>query len=309
VVAEQVESELLAVFDYAWNKGSNGNRRSRDILAKLFMAWPSNDSFCNPRVFSSKKWLFCGTNAVGIKVALRRPQDPDSSKNLCYLLTAPPPQQLPVSVRAPVKVASLELRCGVMTEKGVPCNAPPVRGRKRCLQHKGMRVRGVPAAGNPPLLATHAPTTGYVTKGSSSMKQESVKVGGASWCLPKVFPGRQSLFSTKTRTDHSKAEYKTEYKTDHCKEEPKTELKELEAGERRRPLSLSFNTWMNERVHGSLDSGWMGPTENELEISLHKAMKQEQGHAAGMSASVPKRRVRQISSKYMSVPGDDSKRR
>jgi hypothetical protein len=78
VVAEQVESELLAVFDYAWNKGNgNGNgsgkRRSRDILAKLFMAWPLKKTPLRNLVFSSKRfvWLFCGRRkAVGIKVAL-----------------------------------------------------------------------------------------------------------------------------------------------------------------------------------------------------------------------------------------------
>ncbi|KAG0631666.1 hypothetical protein M758_1G270800 [Ceratodon purpureus] len=329
VVAEQVESELLAVFDYAWNKGSNGNRRSRDILAKLFMAWPTNDAFCNPGRFSGKKWLFCGTNAVGIKVALRKPQDiapPKVSKKLCHLLTAPPPK-LPVAVRTPVKVASLELRCGVMTDKGLPCNAPPVRGRKRCLLHKGMRVRGVLTAGHPPLLVSHESSIDRIN--TSSVKRESVKVGGGSRCLPKVLMGRQSFFQTKTKTDQSTADYKTDckidqyktvcnidqYKTDckidHCKIEPKTECKE-ESEVRRRPLSLSFNTWMkmeNERFHDSLDPAWSDSAENELELSFHMAIKQEQGHASGMSEIISKRRVRQIGSKYTSVPGDDSKRR
>ena len=312
VVAEQVESELLAVFDYAWNKGSNGNRRSRDILAKLLMAWPTNDSFCNPNRFRGKKWLFCGTNTVGIKVALRKPQDTSSSKlnrNLCDLLTVPPPQ-LAVTVRTPMKVASLELRCGVITGKGVPCNAPPVKGRKRCLQHKGMRVRGVSAAGKPPLPATHEQTSDHINMGS--MKRESVKVGGGSICLPNVFLGRQPFLSSKTSSNHST----TDYKTDHseialCKTQPKTECKG-EPGERRRPLSLSFNTWMKketERIHDSLDPTWSGSTENEFHSSFHKAIKEELGHASEVSAIISRRRARQIRSKYTSVPGDDSKRR
>lgn len=275
-----MESELLAVFDYAWNKGGNGNRRSRDILVKLFMAWPTNNSLCNP-LFSGKKYLFCGTNAVGIKVALRKPQDTSSkSKNSGYFKTTPP--QVPVNVRSPVKVASLELRCGVLTDYGTPCNNPPVKGRKRCLQHKGMRVRGVPAAGNPPLLATQESNSDV-----SSVKRESVKVGEGSICLPRGFLGRrQSFFPTKSSKADSKPGCKTE-----CNEEP---------GERRRPLSLSFNTWMkmeNERIHDSQES-----TEKAYsDISFHKVIKQV--------STIPKQRVRQMGSKYTPVPVDDSKRR
>jgi len=279
VVAKQVESELLAVFDYAWNKGSNGNRRSRDILAKLFMSWPTNDSFCY-HLFSGKKYFLCGTNAVGIKVALRKPQDPSakSNKNLGCFRTALP--QVPVvSVRSPVKIGSLELRCGVLNDKGTPCNTP-VKGRKRCLQHKGMRVRGAPAAVNALSQATE----------ESNVKRESVKVGGGSVCLPSGFFERRQPKSRPVCTTNSKPACKTEYK-----EEPE---------ERRRPLSLSFNTWMkmeNEKIHDSQGPPWSDSPENEeiySNILLHKQV-----------SAIPKHRVRQIGCKFTPVPVDDSKRR
>jgi len=283
VVAKQVESELLAVFDYAWNKGSNGNRRSRDILAKLFMVWPRNDAFCNP-LFSGKKYIFCGTNAVGIKVALRKPLDAPSksnnNKNLGYFVTPP--------LQVPVRLASLELRCGALTGQGTPCNSPPVKGRKRCLQHKGMRVRGAPAptaaAGNAPLLPASE---------EFNVKRESVKVGGASVCLPRGFLGRRSRPKSRpVCSPDSKPVCKTE-----CKEEP-------EVG--RRQPSLSFNTWMkmeNERgVHDSQEPfQWSQSNENEevyADILLHKYV-----------SAIPKHRVRQIGSKYTPVPVDDGKRR
>lgn len=296
-MAEQVESELLAVFDYAWNKGSNGNRRSRDIPAKLFMAWPSNSSICNP----GKKYLFCGTNAVGIKVALRKPQD-TSSNNTLYKNLKTPPLPVPVSVRSPVKVATLELRCGVITEKGTPCNTPPVKGRKRCLQHKGMRVRGAPAVGNA-LLATEEPNADV-----SSVKRESVKVGGGSICLPRSLFRRKSFVTTKPITGltlNNKTDCTPESKPE-SKPECKTEGKELrfEPGERPRLLSLSFNTWIkmeNERVHDSQESPWTAGEVAFGDISLHKDCKQ--------ASVISRHRVRQIGSNYTPVPLDDSKRR
>lgn len=289
VMAEQVESELLAVFDYAWNKGSNGNRRSRDILAKLFMSWPTNDPFCKP-VFSGKKFLLCGTNAVGIKVALRKPQDTSSNSNKSMINTNPcfcmqMQSPVPANVLTPGKTASMELRCGVLTDKGISCDVAPVKGRKRCLHHKGMRVRGVPAAGHPPLVK-------YTIMDDSMgrVKRESVKVGEGSVCLPI---GLQSFFSAKTRIDRNK-------------------VPEDEPGERR-PLSLSFNTWMkveSERVHDGLDSSWScpnGEVKSSL-ISLYKASKQDRGQHSGINA-IPNRKVRQPSCKYTPVPVDDSKRR
>lgn len=76
VVAERVEAELLSVFDYAWNKGSNGCRRSRDILAKLFMGWPyPNKSRLCRNISSGRRWLCFGTKRVGISIAVQKPRD------------------------------------------------------------------------------------------------------------------------------------------------------------------------------------------------------------------------------------------
>lgn len=76
VVAERVEADLLSVFDYAWNKGSNGCRRSRDILAKLFMGWPyPNKSRLCINISSGRRWLCFGTKRVGISIAVRKPRE------------------------------------------------------------------------------------------------------------------------------------------------------------------------------------------------------------------------------------------
>ena len=78
VVAERVEAELLSVFDYAWNKGSNGCRRSRDILAKLFMGWPypNRSRLCSNYIPPGRRWLCLGTKrVVGISIAVQKPRD------------------------------------------------------------------------------------------------------------------------------------------------------------------------------------------------------------------------------------------
>lgn len=35
-------------------------------------------------------------------------------------------------------------RCGAKTRRGIPCEAPAVRGRKRCRMHGGARGAGAP---------------------------------------------------------------------------------------------------------------------------------------------------------------------
>ncbi|XP_024372801.1 protein EFFECTOR OF TRANSCRIPTION 2 isoform X2 [Physcomitrium patens] len=188
VVAEQVESELLAVFDYAWNKGINGTRRSRDILAKLFMAWPTNNpSLCNHSVFSGRRGMICfGPNAVGIKVALRKPQESNKSVmgnmgNLCFLTTMQP--QGPVNTRT-TQGGSLKVpRCNVVTNNGLPCNAPSLGGHRRCPQHKGLRLR----------------------ENSYPLRKPVEVVSAGRSCLSNTFLRRQTSPIIKTIKEHRNA--------------------------------------------------------------------------------------------------------
>lgn len=288
VVAEQVESELLAVFDYAWNKGINGTRRSRDILVKLFMAWPQKDTSFYNLIFSGKRtsWLFGGrTTAVGIKVALRKPQDSTTLKNsnksmmthFCFLMTLHP--------RAPVNVHSLGLRCGVVTGRGLPCNAPPLRGRKRCLQHSETnRIRGVtPGAVSP------NPSVSTTKQSNVKLQLESVK---AKSYLPRRFLGRDCFLSTKRQPYCKEA--------DHVKEEKPVE--------RKRHNSLSFNTWVkgetNQRVHDSSDMTY----GTSFQIKLAREQQKEQAQSE-QSATSPRKRTQLVGSKYASVSNNDSRSR
>ncbi|CAK9147260.1 unnamed protein product [Ilex paraguariensis] len=100
--AEKTEAKLLDKFDYAWNKGSNGERRHNDVLQKL--AQMSSSDFLS-RVFKFGR----------------------SQPRL-------------VSVRFGVE--GHDSICGVALGHGSICTRPPTEGRKRCAEHKGMKVNG-----------------------------------------------------------------------------------------------------------------------------------------------------------------------
>ena len=273
------------MFDYAWNKGINGTRRSRDIVAKLFMAWPTKGtkSFYN-LVFSPGKrkvlWLFRSRpKAVGIRVALRKPQDTTIStnsnrslmRNLCFLMKIQP--------KGSIRVASLDLRCGVVTSEGIPCKAPPLRGGKRCLQHQEIqRLRGV----TPALASPHH--SKQISMGSMKLQTEPVETRR---CLPGGFLASEFFLPTNTRTS--------------CK--VPAAAKEEKPVERRRYNSLSFNTWVkgdtDQRIHDSSD---MIELANET-LFQKPAMQQEKGQA------VSGRTVQHVGSKYAFRPDDDGKRR
>lgn len=293
-MAEQVQAELLVVFDYAWIKGLNGNRRSPDILVKLFMAWPTKDqsnSSWNPVSSSCKRSsprLFCGRNAVGIKVALRKPQDDHSPTtttnetmigNLCFLMTLQP-----------------QLKCGVQTAKGSPSNAPPERGREHCLQHHG--TKRVTPSGGAQNRAQNIPPQNITTK-QFNVDRVGVKVrepvrgvngygaGHMRWRLG-IFLGRQSCFPRLCRNKEAGNNVKEEL-------QPNSNIVES----RRRPCSLSFNTWVkmetdDQRVHNNLDI-----IELPSVISLHTDVNQEKPGQPANSGRIsgimdPKRRVQRM---------------
>lgn len=240
-MAQKVEGDLLSVFDYAWNKGSNGARRSPDILAKLIRDWPGADgtNLCTRTSSPSPRLMLFGTKRVGITVEAWRPEDhsdfsrSEKSKvgNFWYFLKKQPHEVLAATVQSAQQSAgftTLEftgVRCGVLTEKGVPCNALPVKGRKRCLVHKGMRVRGTPA--------TLLPVTSQITAGALNKidtRREVVKVSDQrAVCLPR------GLLFGRTFSLNSKKDGKAEM---------------VENGEGKRPKSLSFNTWVKVGSEG-----------------------------------------------------------
>lgn len=139
--AEKTEAELLDKFDYAWNKGSNGPRRQNDILKRI-------DRVSKKPQFLQKLQLF-PQRRKGIKIrACRLPLLEDA-----YDLTTDfPPDTFfsrvikfgrsrPILVpwRSETDEYSASI-CGVALGHGIVCRKSPSERRKRCAEHKGMKI-------------------------------------------------------------------------------------------------------------------------------------------------------------------------
>ncbi|KAF8104694.1 hypothetical protein N665_0170s0067 [Sinapis alba] len=136
--AEATEGMLLSTFDYAWNKGSNGERRHLDLLNKLgdleFIRHRNSgvSRVLFPYVVEEERRLSCdvvceekSTNFLTciIKLSRSRPQ-----------LVSDKSDEISASSCCSDSV------CGVVLENGSCCSTSPVKGRKRCIEHKGQRI-------------------------------------------------------------------------------------------------------------------------------------------------------------------------
>ncbi|CAN8251478.1 unnamed protein product [Cochlearia groenlandica] len=155
--AEATEGMLLSTFDYAWNKGSNGERRHLDLLKKL-----DDRGFLSKRKSGIPRELFPFLeNQVGIKIKGEKrvpieerklgfdddvvvDEEKSSNTNTNSFLTSilkltrSRPQIVPDRFDGSSCPDSV---CGVILENGGGCcSKSPVKGRKRCLEHKGQRV-------------------------------------------------------------------------------------------------------------------------------------------------------------------------
>ncbi|ESQ42740.1 hypothetical protein EUTSA_v10015325mg, partial [Eutrema salsugineum] len=160
-VAEATEGMLLSTFDYAWNKGSNGERRQLDLLEKL-----GDREFMSKRKSGISRVLFPFLrNQVGIRIkgdkhVLKEERklscDVDEKKKsnhfLAAILKLSRSRPQPVSDRFDeIDGSCSDSACGVILENGVCCNRRPVKGRKRCIEHKGQRIYRVsPEKHTPP---------------------------------------------------------------------------------------------------------------------------------------------------------------
>lgn len=149
--AEATEGMLLSTFDYAWNKGSNGERRQLDLLMKL-----GDREFMRSRksgIISRVLFPFL-RNQVGIKIkgekhVLEEERklscdvgEEKKKKSISFLVSI---MKLSRSRPQPVSDKLDEINssgsvCGVILESGGCCSRCPVKGRKRCEEHKGQRV-------------------------------------------------------------------------------------------------------------------------------------------------------------------------
>ncbi|KAJ4892420.1 effector of transcription2 [Raphanus sativus] len=132
--AEATEGMLLSTFDYAWNKGSNGERRHLDLLNKLGdLEFVRNRNsrvsrVLFPYVVEEERKLSCdvSTNFLTsvIKLSRSRPQLVSDKSDEIFSGGS----------------SCSDSVCGVFLENGACCSKTPVKGRKRCIEHKGQRI-------------------------------------------------------------------------------------------------------------------------------------------------------------------------
>lgn len=140
------EAQLLKTFDYAWNTSGNGARRHDDVLKKLEDIASRSTKF----TINARK-LLAFRQKKGIKIKTSKPIPTENkpaeyaeernnffSRILNFSRTRP---RLVVDTDD-VNVADSR-SCGVVIDYGVVCRNPPVEGRKRCAEHKGMRINGL----------------------------------------------------------------------------------------------------------------------------------------------------------------------
>ncbi|CAH8313300.1 unnamed protein product [Eruca vesicaria subsp. sativa] len=156
--AEATEGMLLSTFDYAWNKGSNGERRHLDLLNKL------------PHL---KKKSYTNFLTSIIKQLSRSRPQPVSDK-----------------LDEMISPSSDSVVCGVVLENGDCCSKSPVKGRKRCIEHKGQRIcRVSPVKPQPP-------ETTFITRQEDYNNTDHVTTCGVILpnmepCNKKPVPGRK----------------------------------------------------------------------------------------------------------------------
>ncbi|KAL0345122.1 UNVERIFIED_CONTAM: protein EFFECTOR OF TRANSCRIPTION 2 [Sesamum radiatum] len=146
--AKNAEDQLLKKYDYAWNKRSNGGRRPDDILKKL-------DSCARKSQFSFSllhMMLQCfHQKQVGDKIRtgdqflLENNQfnsaigaDNKGIMSRIFRIMWLQPGRPQSGFRDDSKGV-----CGVTIGHGSVCTKAPVEGRKRCAEHKGMKVNGL----------------------------------------------------------------------------------------------------------------------------------------------------------------------
>ncbi|KZV29642.1 hypothetical protein F511_00920 [Dorcoceras hygrometricum] len=141
--AEKTEALLLQKFDYAWNKGSNGARRPDDILRKI-------DLYSRESLFSllSKKLRLFNRKRVDVEIKTCEPfflekrdndQCTDVDKTGTFSRIFKIRNSQPILLSSPYSSSNV---CGVAVGNGSICTKPAVKGRKRCSEHKGMKVNG-----------------------------------------------------------------------------------------------------------------------------------------------------------------------
>nr|XP_043624568.1 protein EFFECTOR OF TRANSCRIPTION 2-like [Erigeron canadensis]XP_043624569.1 protein EFFECTOR OF TRANSCRIPTION 2-like [Erigeron canadensis] len=183
--AEIAESQLLKTFDYAWNRGMNGERRPGDIHQKL-----SNAASHTKRVHLIFKKLHAfPPKKVGLKI--KRCDSPVFENGSNFYTNQKDTNILSrifkfsrfrptlVSKESFMNNNDVDI-CGVALGHGSICTRAPVEGRKRCMDHKGMKVN---AFVKPHLPTNNTEITPHLTCG--------VTLDDASFCTRVPVVGRK----------------------------------------------------------------------------------------------------------------------
>lgn len=145
--ALKTETELLNTFDYAWNTSINGTRRPDDILKKLKKVSSSNINFSD----IARKLVPFSQKRVGIRIKARKfpsaeekidaSADEESQNIFSRVFKFGRSQPRLVLDRSVIVLEDTTI-CGMVLGLDSICRRPPVEGRKRCAEHKGMRIKG-----------------------------------------------------------------------------------------------------------------------------------------------------------------------
>ncbi|KAM1155637.1 hypothetical protein ACFX13_027099 [Malus domestica] len=145
--ALKTETQLLDTFDYAWNTTINGARRPGDVLRKLKKISSSTTQFAN----IAQKLLPFSQKKVGIRIESSKPistgdkfsayDDREIHNSPFRVFKLGRSQPRLVSYRS-ITEENTSIICGVVVGDDSVCRTAPVPGRKRCAEHKGMRING-----------------------------------------------------------------------------------------------------------------------------------------------------------------------
>lgn len=144
----RTEGQLLTTFDYAWNTSINGARRPVDVLEKLKKISSKPTRFAN----TGQRLLPSSQKQVGIRINSSKLvpteekcsdyADWENQNHLAQVFKSGRSQPRLVLDRSGIIQENTFIICGVAAADGSICRRPPVQGRKRCAEHKGMRING-----------------------------------------------------------------------------------------------------------------------------------------------------------------------
>ncbi|KAI3956885.1 hypothetical protein MKX01_000919 [Papaver californicum] len=148
--AENTETRLLRVFDYAWNTDGNGARRPNDVFLKLDKINSSASPFPNV-TRKLQQWLLVleqpfigkksGIRIKSVQVKSGASNDRTNVDSHSRVFKFGRTQPRLVFNKCDMNGEDAVI-CGVSIGDDSVCRAKPVRGRKRCEEHKGKRIIG-----------------------------------------------------------------------------------------------------------------------------------------------------------------------